>query len=165
VCTSVKISGKNLQSNTTAHQIKADKVSLFVFITMLLTSKADPRVATTKRRSILPLYSHSMSPITYNPLQCTRLQNKHTFHTRTYSTRMHVPHSTSPKKFQTLLQHRTQQTILHTLVLNTRDVLTRHIPILYGTSPNSQVAYGAMLRNDWYNPEINKYNYLPTYDG
>lgn len=40
VCTSGKISGKNPQSNTTAHQIKADNVSLFVFTAMLLTSQA-----------------------------------------------------------------------------------------------------------------------------
>ena len=39
VCTSGKISGKNPQSNTTAHQIIADNVSLFVFTAMLLTSK------------------------------------------------------------------------------------------------------------------------------
>jgi hypothetical protein len=40
VCTSGKIGGKNPQSNTTAHQIKADNVSLFVFTAMLLTSQA-----------------------------------------------------------------------------------------------------------------------------
>jgi len=40
VCTSGKISSKNPQSNTTAHQIKADNASLFVFTAMLLTSQA-----------------------------------------------------------------------------------------------------------------------------
>jgi hypothetical protein len=34
---------------------------------------------------------------------------------------------------------------------------------VYEKFTNAQAAYGPMPRHDWYNPEVNKPNYLPIY--